>query len=388
MRHVFRNVGLSLLMLGLPFFNFFLHAQDEKIHIIGDNRDTKELCHIYLYTRDGIPNYLEVFNSKKEKQFYVYIQNERVEVEKMCTIYFSGNEEYATFWYKKPNIFYTTRIDEHTKGIKSFLIIYYSNKPYSYNVGSVLWEDNNGKVVKSDVPWLRTVKDDELLQVLNNLRNAYYVSNPINQVYSAYLDKGEECLKRGDFDEYMTHVNKTIDWGCDYAAFNTGYAYFYGKHPMNGVIFEKNQEKGIEYLRKASALGDKRATYLLGCFYLEGVSTIKKDPATSVIYFKKAVEQNSCDAMNMLAYCYARGDGTPQNFKLAHQTIDKAITLTRPNSWSIPFGNGLANYLDSKGEIYLMQGDKVNARKMWDKVIEQDPKWADQDTPLYQGLFK
>lgn len=86
--------------------------------------------------------------------------------------------------------------------------------------------------------------------------------------------------------------------------------------------------------------------------------------------------------------CYSQGVGTTKSFKLAHQSIDKAIALSEPNSWSIPFGLGLVDFLDTKGEIYLLQGDKVNARKMWDKCIELDSNWAQRETTLYKGLFK
>lgn len=151
---------------------------------------------------------------------------------------------------------------------------------------------------------------------------------------------------------------------------------------------KKDERKGYEYLKKASDMGESRVMYLLGLYNLDGYLFIKKDPVAGFNLLKKAASRNSKEALNLLSYCYSQVVGTTKSFKLAHQSIDKAIALSEPNSWSIPFGLGLVDFLDTKGEIYLLQGDKVNARKMWDKCIELDSNWAKRETTLYKGLFK
>ena len=79
----------------------------------------------------------------------------------------------------------------------------------------------------------------------------------------------------------------------------------------------------------------------------------------------------------MLAYCYAEGRGVEKNLKVAHESVDMAIKECP----SIP------NFWDTKGELYLMEGDKENARRMYDKCIELNSQWAEQRTNLYIGLF-
>ena len=80
--------------------------------------------------------------------------------------------------------------------------------------------------------------------------------------------------------------------------------------------------------------------------------------------------------INMLAYSYAFvGDMIS-----ALQTIDRAIEIEPQD----------INLYDSKGEILLMQGDRDGAMKMWEKIMELDPSFAEKhpDSVLYTKLFK
>ena len=78
---------------------------------------------------------------------------------------------------------------------------------------------------------------------------------------------------------------------------------------------------------------------------------------------------------NMLAYCLAY----QKKYDEALEVIDSAIKK-QPQD---------ANLYDSKGEFYLMKGDKKNARKMWKQVITLDPDFPQKhETVLYQKLIK
>jgi len=78
---------------------------------------------------------------------------------------------------------------------------------------------------------------------------------------------------------------------------------------------------------------------------------------------------------NMLAYCLAY----QEKYDEALEVIDSAIKK-QPQD---------ANLYDSKGEFYLMKGDKKNARKMWKQVITLDPDFPQKhETVLYQKLIK
>ena len=78
---------------------------------------------------------------------------------------------------------------------------------------------------------------------------------------------------------------------------------------------------------------------------------------------------------NSKAYLYANA----ADYTQAMSTIDKAIELM-PRE---------ADFYDSKGEIMLMQGKDQEALKMWQKVLEMNPKFLDdypEGTNLSNGL--
>lgn len=92
-------------------------------------------------------------------------------------------------------------------------------------------------------------------------------------------------------------------------------------------------------------------------------------------YTIEAIQQ--ANQLNQDAYKYANAG----DFNAAHQTIDKAIAL-RPQT---------ANYLDSKGEFYLMEGKIDKALSMWKKVVKLDPDFLSKlrsGSALYDGLVK
>lgn len=77
------------------------------------------------------------------------------------------------------------------------------------------------------------------------------------------------------------------------------------------------------------------------------------------------------------AYALAR----KKDFDGAHKTIDKAIALFPDN----------ANYYDSKGEFYQMQGKTGKAVAMWKKVVALDPDFLSKHnghSGLYDSLVK
>ena len=82
--------------------------------------------------------------------------------------------------------------------------------------------------------------------------------------------------------------------------------------------------------------------------------------------------------MNELSYLYALGKGVAKSMINAHKCIDRALSIN-PND---------VNYIDTKGELYLMEGDRVNARKMYDRCIQLNKNWGNQRTALYRGLFE
>ena len=122
---------------------------------------------------------------------------------------------------------------------------------------------------------------------------------------------------------------------------------------------KRNEQIAVKWFRKAADGGNASAQYTLGLCYLDGLGVVR-DSFEAFSWLNKAAAQGNVDALNQLAYCYADGVGTDVNISMAHATIDKAIQIDPDD----------ANLYDSKGEFYVLVGDKVNALKMYKKVLE------------------
>lgn len=141
--------------------------------------------------------------------------------------------------------------------------------------------------------------------------------------------------------------------GNSYGQYNLGQCYYRGR----GV--KQNERVACQWFRKAADGGNASAQYELGLCYLDGLG-VAQDSFEAFSWLSKAAAQDHVDALNELAYCYAQGIGTYVNISMAHATIDKAIQIDPDD----------ANLYDSKGEFYVLVGDKVNALKMYKKVLE------------------
>ena len=124
---------------------------------------------------------------------------------------------------------------------------------------------------------------------------------------------------------------------------------------------EKDYEEAFDWFMKAAEGGNASAQYKLGLCYLDGKG-VSQDSLECFNWINKAAVQGHVAALNQLAYCYAEGIGTDADMSMAHATIDKAIQI-EPDE---------ANLYDSKGEFYMMAGDKENALKMYEEVIGMD----------------
>ena len=117
-----------------------------------------------------------------------------------------------------------------------------------------------------------------------------------------------------------------------------------------------------------SLMSDEKIEKLYSILYRESYKLGK-------IEEKYAIRERA-NQLNTDAYEYAqKGD-----YYNAMMTINKAIE-TVPDE---------ANYYDSKGEFYIMQGRLNRALMMWKKVIELNPDFLqdkkDRSTPLYEQL--
>lgn len=146
-----------------------------------------------------------------------------------------------------------------------------------------------------------------------------------------------------------------------------------------GLGCEKNAETSGRWYLACRDYGE--AYYFLYLAYLNGDGA-NKDSQKALQYLLKnrIAKWKYANGLNSLAYKYAEGKlGLTKSFALAHEVIDEAIELE-------PFN---PDYYDSKGELYSMQKDYKNAKKMWDKVNSIDSSYFKKNnTELNKYILK
>lgn len=140
-------------------------------------------------------------------------------------------------------------------------------------------------------------------------------------------------------------------------------------------------QSGVEILESAEK-GDVNAQYKLGYNYsLVG----KWDQA--IYWLQKAAEKGNAKAYDelaviyyVLANMYAAGkNGVARDFNKAHEFVDRAISI-RPD---------LPVFLDSKGEIFLKENKKEEAKEIWKQFKEKFPESVrDSNTVFFATMLK
>ena len=128
----------------------------------------------------------------------------------------------------------------------------------------------------------------------------------------------------------------------------------------------------LKYLLEANKQMEHAFDLDIGSIYYR-----QKDYANSYEYFVKCADTNNSVAYNALAYMYARGEYVKQDYQKAMELVDKAIALSPEE----------ADYIDTKGEIYLMMGQRDSALVYWNKVLEMNPQFDTNRSDLYKQLF-
>ena len=219
---------------------------------------------------------------------------------------------------------------------------------------------------------------------------------------------------QNEYSTYPAHVN--ID-----EAFSIASALFDGKQGLKqdeeaaSLLLKTATEALMEYVKKS---GDVEEAISIASTLLDGNQGLRQEEEAANLLLKTASEalveyvkesgdareftrllakardeygaghnslgaaylQPTLYAINLLAYCYANGESVNKDYSKAHKTIDIIINT------SYLSGEIRGNAYDSKGEFYLMEGDKDNAKLMLDKALELCPQIAEAKTVLFQAF--
>ena len=96
---------------------------------------------------------------------------------------------------------------------------------------------------------------------------------------------------------------------------------------MDGLGIPAQEEKAIEWLKKAVALGSTQGCYELAVVLYTGLEgVLEEDAEAAFVLFKKAAEQDHTAALFMTADCLVLGEGSSTS---SSSDEDKQIDRTR-----------------------------------------------------------
>ena len=206
-------------------------------------------------------------------------------------------------------------------------------------------------------------------------------------------EEGKTVARDYDYARYL--YEQGVEHEISACANNLGLGY------ENGTLAEKDINKALEYFQIAAEQGNRygkansarlyankdleiydiqKAIQL----YQELVQDGYEQYDSNLLYlyeqtnnkrgileiYKKRAANGDTLAMNRLAYMYVRGEGTAPSLDNALWIIEKAIKKEPEN----------LNFLDTKGDVYLIWGDEKKAKVIWKKIKKINPTFYDKPT--------
>lgn len=224
----------------------------------------------------------------------------------------------------------------------------------------------------------------DLAGLQNNLAILYHVLHDFangEKYYKLALENREELFKQNPkaFRKDLASLQDNIgSFYRDFKDYANSEKYYKLALVNREVLFEQNPD----FYR--SSLADTQNNIGAVYFFLNDYSNSIKYYRLALCNYELLYEQGKEEyrsELAMLQYNLANAFVANNNLEEALSAIDKAISLDPTES---------DNY-DTKGEIYLKQGDEKKAFEMWKKVLELNPdflKDKPDGTNLSNGLKK
>ena len=140
-------------------------------------------------------------------------------------------------------------------------------------------------------------------------------------LFATNYEDGMKSFKAKDYGKAMEFFTKAGEKENDVRSIrNLGIMY------ASGIGVNKDTNKAITLLKKASNGGDSYAGYSLGNIYSQG-DGVEKDFKEAAIWFEKAANAGDVKSSYNLGYLYTYGDGVKKDSKKAFFWYEKAATL-------------------------------------------------------------
>lgn len=233
------------------------------------------------------------------------------------------------------------------------------NEKAQFELGGIYYYGENVTTNEIEgMQWYLRAAEQENTDAINEIKNIFNNG------------QGEEKFKSSAYQKASAFITKQAQENNPELCFAESIKYFNG----NGV--EKNEEKGLELMRKSSDLGYSVASLALAQILLHGTGNIKKDEKTAVkLLLKVADEPNDSTAQTaekiltaptaqrILGDCYFEGLGVDLDVKEAVKWYHKAAASGDTSS--------------SLGDCYFngwgVLKDEGEAFKWYLKSAEYDP---------------
>ncbi len=154
--------------------------------------------------------------------------------------------------------------------------------------------------------------------------------------------EGQEAFMRERYTEAMQQLRPLADNGDYRSQYYVAFMYIYGY----GVA--RNEQMGLDYLKKSLEQNHDAAQALMGFLYNQGIA-VPVDHKKAVTYYQKAADQGNTSALLNLGLAYYLGSGVPRNLSKAVDLLKKIPIDEKPEA---------GRYL---GDMYLMMDDEENA---------------------------
>ena len=184
-------------------------------------------------------------------------------------------------------------------------------------------------------------------------------------------------------------VNKNWELGTKYLMLSAEQNYLPAKALLANCYLTgqygipQDMEKGMKMAEECANAGDVNSQYAIGyCYCMDGD---KQDYQKAFHYLSLAANNGNWQAMNALAYLYAKGKGTSTNFVKAHQLI-KDAKFKAQNAGELS-QDVEANLLDTDGELYLMEGKTYEANLVWKQMKTKFPNYIEQYKYVVENVF-
>ena len=138
-----------------------------------------------------------------------------------------------------------------------------------------------------------------------------------------------------------------------------------------------NAKEAFELWLKSAQQGNVSSMYSLAVCYASG-DGVTQSYTKAIEWYKKAMQNKHPWAFNNMAYLYFEGNGVPKNIEKALELVNIAIELDPEE----------ANFLDTKGELYIKLGEIQKAYGVWEQLQSLDSDFAANEKSVFTQYMR